>query len=78
MRGRTADRARRERAIPRIEKNIHSWEESMASNVEGLKVARKEKDGANMLRFDAFIKVCEGKLEGHRTCLENTKKNLNN
>ena len=78
MRGRAADRARRERAIPRIEKNIHSWEESLASNVEGLKVARKEKDGANINTHEAFIKVCEGKLEGHRTCLENTKKNLNN
>ena len=78
MRGRAADRARRERAIPRIEKNIHSWEESLASNLEGLKVARKEKDGANINTHEAFIKVCEGKLEGHRTCLENTKKNLNN
>ena len=78
MRGRAADRARRERAIPRIEKNIHSWEESLASNVEGLKVARKEKDGVNINTHEAFIKVCEGKLEGHRTCLENTKKNLNN
>ena len=78
MRGRAASRARRERAIPRIEKNIHSWEESLASNLEGLKVARKEKDGANINTHEAFIKVCEGKLEGHRTCLENTKKNLNN
>ena len=78
MRGRAADRARRERAIPRIEKNIHSWEESLASNVEELKVARKEKDGVNINTHEAFIKVCEGKLEGHRTCLENTKKNLNN
>ena len=78
MRGRAADRARRERAIPRIEKNIHSWEESLASNMEGLKAARKEKDGANINTHEAFIKVCEGKLEGHRTCLENTKKNLNN
>ena len=77
MRGRTADRARRERAIPRIEKNIHSWEESLASNMEGLKAARKEKNEVGINAHEASIKVCEKKLGAHHLCLENTKKNLN-
>ena len=78
MKGRQGRIARRERAIPRIENHILAYEETLASSAESLKVARKEKDGANINTHEAFIKVCEGKLEGHRTCLENTKKNLNN
>jgi hypothetical protein len=77
MRGRAADRARRERAIPIIEKHILTYEESLASTLEALNVARKGKDEGNINTHEAFIKLCEKKLEAHRTCLENTKKNLN-
>ena len=77
MRGSTADRARRERAIPIIEKHILTYEESLATTLGALEVARKEKDEGNINTHEAFIKLCEKKLEAHRTCLKNTKKNLN-
>ena len=77
MRGREADRARRERAIPIIEKHILTYEESLATTLGALEVARKEKDEGNINTHEAFIKLCERKLEAHHTCLENTKKNLN-
>ena len=77
MKGRQGRIARRERAIPRIENHILAYEETLASNMEGLKTARKEKNESDTKLHETSIKLCEKKLGGHQLCLENTKKNLN-
>ena len=78
MKGRQGRIARRERAIPRIENHILAYEETLASSMEGLKTARKEKNESDIKLHEHSIKLCEKRLSSHNLCLANTKKNLNN
>ena len=67
---------RKEGAIKRIEQQILGHEEKITSNKEGLKVARKEKDQANINTCETLVGIHEKKLNAARECLENTKNNL--
>ncbi len=76
MKGNPGRRLRKEGAIKRIEQQILGHEEKITSNKEGLKVARKEKDQANINTCEVIIETHEKKLNAARECLENTKNNL--
>ena len=76
MRGNLGRRLRREGAIERIEQQILNYEQVIISNKEGLKVARKEKDQANINTCETIVGIHEKKLNAARECLENTKNNL--
>ena len=76
MRGNPGRRLRKEGAIKRIEEQILNYEIADTSNKERLKIARKEKDQANINTCETIIQVHEKKLNAARECLENTKNNL--
>jgi DNA-binding ferritin-like protein len=76
MRGNLGRRLRREGAIERIEQQILNYEQVITSNKESLKVARKEKDQANINTCETIVGIHEKKLNAARECLENTKNNL--
>ena len=76
MKGRKGKISRRERAIPLIESHILSYEEHLASSSEELMASRKEKDNDKIITLEKVVKFCEKKLNAHRECLENTKRNL--
>ena len=69
-------RLRRESAIKRIEQDILGYEQANTSNKERLKIARKEKDQANINTCETIVGIHEKKLNAARECLENTKNNL--
>ncbi|MDP7368784.1 MAG: hypothetical protein QGH83_16195 [Candidatus Pacebacteria bacterium] len=77
MKGNPGRRLRKEGAIKRIEQQILNHEQALTSNKEGLKLARKEKNQANINTCERFIQVLENKLNAARECLDNTKNNLN-
>lgn len=76
MRGNLGRRLRREGAIKRVEAQILNHEQVITSNEESLKVARKEKDQANINTCETIVGIHEKKLNAARECLENTKNNL--
>ena len=76
MRGNLGRRLRRESAVKRIEEQILGYEQANTSNKERLKIARKEKDQANINTCEAIIETHEKKLNAARECLENTQNNL--
>ena len=76
MRGNPGRRLRKEGAIERIEQQILNYEQVITSNKESLKVARKEKDQANINTCETIVGIHEKKLNAARECLENTKNNL--
>jgi len=76
MRGNLGRRLRRESAIERIEQDILGYEQANTSNKERLKIARKEKDQANINTCETIVGIHEKKLNAARECLENTKNNL--
>tara|TARA_B100001079_G_scaffold238775_1_gene222621 strand:- start:100 stop:339 length:240 start_codon:yes stop_codon:yes gene_type:complete len=76
MKGRRGKISRRERAIPLIESHIVSYEETLSSYSEELKVSRKEKDNDKIVTLEKLVKFCEKKLKSHKECLENTQRNL--
>ena len=76
MRGNLGRRLRRESAVKRIEEQILGYEQANTSNKERLKIARKEKDQANINTCETLIGIHEKKLNAARECLENTKNNL--
>ena len=76
MRGNLGRRLRREGAIKRVEVQILNYEQVITSNKESLKVARKEKDQANINTCETIVGIHEKKLNAARECLENTKNNL--
>ena len=76
MRGNLGRRLRRESAIERIEQQILGYEQANTSNKERLKIARKEKDQANIYTCETIVGIHEKKLNAARECLENTKNNL--
>ena len=76
MRGNLGRRLRRESAVKRIEEQILGYEQADTSNKERLKIARKEKDQANINTCEVIIETHEKKLNAARECLENTKNNL--
>ena len=76
MRGNLGRRLRRESAIERIEQQILGYEQANTSNKERLKIARKEKDQANINTCETIVGIHEKKLNAARECLENTKNNL--
>jgi hypothetical protein len=76
MRGNLGRRLRRESAIERIELQILGYEQANTSNKERLKIARKEKDQANINTCETIVGIHEKKLNAARECLENTKNNL--
>ncbi len=67
---------RRESAVKRIEEQILGYEQANTSNKERLKIARKEKDQANINTCETIVGIHEKKLNAARECLENTKNNL--
>ena len=76
MNGNPGRRLRREGAIKRVEAQILNHEQVITSNKESLKVARKEKDQANINTCETIVGIHEKKLNAARECLENTKNNL--
>ena len=76
MNGNPGRRLRRESAIERVEAQILNYEQVITSNKESLKVARKEKDQANINTCETIVGIHEKKLNAARECLENTKNNL--
>ena len=76
MRGTLGRRLRRESAVKRIEEQILGYEQANTSNKERLKIARKEKDQANINTCETIVGIHEKKLNAARECLENTKNNL--
>ena len=76
MRGNLGRKMRREGAVKRIVAQILNYEQVITSNKEGLKVARKEKDQANINTCETIVGIHEKKLNAARECLENTKNNL--
>ena len=76
MNGNPRRRLRREGAVKRIEEQILGYEQADTSNKERLKIARKEKDQANINTCEVIIETHEKKLNAARECLENTKNNL--
>ena len=76
MRGNLGRRLRREGAVKRLEEQILGYEQADTSNKERLKIARKEKDQANINTCETLIGIHEKKLNAARECLENTKNNL--
>ncbi len=76
MRGNLGRRLRRESAVKRIEEQILGYEQANTSNKERLKIARKEKDQANINTCETLVGIHEKKLNAARECLENTKNNL--
>ena len=76
MNGNLGRRLRREGAIKRVEAQILNHEQVITSNEESLKVARKEKDQANINTCETIVGIHEKKLNAARECLENTKNNL--
>ena len=76
MNGNLGRRLRREGAIKRVEAQILNYEQVITSNKESLKVARKEKDQANINTCETIVGIHEKKLNAARECLENTKNNL--
>ena len=76
MNGNLGRRLRREGAIKRVEVQILNYEQVITSNKESLKVARKEKDQANINTCETIVGIHEKKLNAARECLENTKNNL--
>ena len=76
MNGNQGKRLRRESAIKRIEQDILGYEQANTSNKERLKIARKEKDQANINTCETIVGIHEKKLNAARECLENTKNNL--
>ena len=76
MNGNPGRRLRREGAIKRVEAQILNYEQVITSNKESLKVARKEKDQANINTCETIVGIHEKKLNAARECLENTKNNL--
>jgi len=76
MRGNLGRKMRREGAVKRIVAQILNYEQVITSNKEGLKVARKEKDQANINTCETIVEIHEKKLNAAHACLENTKKNL--
>ena len=69
-------RLRKEGAVKRVEAQILNYEQVITSNKESLKVARKEKDQANINTCETIVGIHEKKLNAARECLENTKNNL--
>jgi len=67
---------RREGAIKRVEEDILNYEQADTSNKERLKIARKEKDQANINTCETIVEIHKKKLNAARECLENTKNNL--
>ena len=76
MRGNLGRRLRKEGAVKRVEAQILNHEQVITSNKESLKVARKEKDQANINTCETIVGIHEKKLNAARECLENTKNNL--
>jgi len=76
MRGNPGRRLRKEGAVKRIVAQILNYEQVITSNKEGLKVARKEKDQANINTCETIVEIHEKKLNAAHECLENTKNNL--
>ena len=76
MNGNPRRRLRREGAVKRIEEQILGYEQADTSNKERLKIARKEKDQANINTCETIVGIHEKKLNAARECLENTKNNL--
>ena len=76
MNGNPGRRLRREGAIKRVEAQILNHEQVITSNKESLKVARKEKNQANINTCETIVGIHEKKLNAARECLENTKNNL--
>ena len=76
MNGNLGRRLRREGAIKRVEQDILGYEQANTSNKERLKIARKEKDQANINTCETIVGIHEKKLNAARECLENTKNNL--
>ena len=76
MRGNPGKRLRKERAIERIDQQILGYEVIINQGKDDLKIARKEKDQANINTCEAIIETHEKKLNAARECLENTKNNL--
>ena len=76
MRGNPGRRLRKEGAIKRVEEQILNYEIADTSNKELLKIARKEKDQANINTCETIVGIHEKKLNAARECLENTKNNL--
>ena len=76
MNGNPGRRLRRESAVKRIEEQILGYEQANTSNKERLKIARKEKDQANINTCETIVGIHEKKLNAARECLENTKNNL--
>jgi len=76
MNGNLGRRLRREGAIKRVEAQILNHEQVITSNEESLKVARKEKDQANINTCETIVGIHEKKLNAARECFENTKNNL--
>ena len=77
MKGRKGKISRRQRAVPLIERHILTWEETLATNLAELKVFSKGKDQTKLDSLKTIVKFCEKKLNAHKECLENTKRNLN-
>ena len=67
---------RQKRSIERTEATIVEYEKTIASNTEGLKLARKEKDQTNINTLSGIIEIHEKKIVAHKTTLENTKRNM--
>ena len=76
MRGNPGRRLRKEGAVKRVEAQILNYEQVITSNKESLKVARKEKNQANINTCETIVGIHEKKLNAARECLENTKNNL--
>ena len=76
MNGNPRRRLRREGAVKRLEEQILGYEQANTSNKERLKIARKEKDQANINTCETIVGIHEKKLNAARECLENTKNNL--
>ena len=76
MRGNPGRMLRKEGAVKRVETQILNYEQVITSNKESLKVARKEKDQANINTCETIVGIHEKKLNAARECLQNTKNNL--
>ena len=76
MRGNPGRRLRKEGAVKRVEAQILNYEQVITSNKESLKIARKEKNQANINTCETIVGIHEKKLNAARECLENTKNNL--
>ena len=76
MQGHLGRRLRREGAIKRVEEDILNYEQADTSNKERLKIARKEKNQANINTCETIVEIHEKKLNAAHECLENTKNNL--